>query len=97
MQYVVLYTDSIAELDPPEVIERVCEDKASCRPDELVEFEILIIPAKPPRLVTLTVALPVDPTLTWTEPAEERPKSWTFTVVVIEWIIEPLVALRETE
>jgi len=35
--------------------------------------------------------------LTWIDPAEERPKSWTFTVVVIEWIIEPLVALRETE
>jgi len=54
----------------------------SCRADELVEFDRLTIPAKPPRLVRLTDVVLVEPTLTWIDEIDEMLKSTTLTVIM---------------
>ena len=69
---------------------------ASCRADELVEFERPTVPTKPPRLVILIVAVLVEPTLTCNDEIEERLKSTTLTVIKSRWLTEPLVALTVT-
>jgi hypothetical protein len=64
---------------------------------ELVVFDRLTVPTKPPTLVRLIVNVPVELLSTWRDELDERVKSTTFTVIVIRCVMEPLVALTVTE
>jgi len=55
-----------------------------------------MVPAKPPRLARLIVAVLVEPTLTCNDEIEERLKFTILTVIESRWLTEPLVALTVT-
>jgi hypothetical protein len=63
----VLKTVRITELAPLEERITLRELRDTIIPEGLVEFVRVTVPAKPFRLAKLIVAVPVDPTLTWTD------------------------------